>query len=174
MIIIKIFLYIIILLTSSLIGFSLGGKYSKRVKNLMNLQQSIRLLQSEVIVFANPIPIALENILGRVSTEMQQVYSIVKESIFKNQTDDLYGCFLQSIYYLRNTCLLKDEDIDVFLALGKVIGKTDRTDQELQFKYALNEFELLIIEAKDEKNKNEKMYRSLGVLMGLGMIIILL
>ena len=140
----------------------------------MNLQQIIRLLQSEVIVFANPIHIALENISRRISDEIQQVYSIIKESIVKNQTGDLYSCFLQSIDYLRNTCLLKDDDIDIFLALGKVLGKTDRMDQELQFKYALNEFELLIVEAKDDKNKNEKMYRSLGVLMGLGMIIILI
>ena len=174
MILIRFFLYIIILLSSSLIGYSLGSKYSKRVINLVNLQQSIRLLQSEVIVFANPIPIALENISRRVSPEIQQVYSIIEESLVENQTGDLYSCFLQSIEFLKNTCLLKDRDIDVFLALGKVLGKTDRTDQELQFKYALNEFELLIVEAKDERIKNEKMYRSLGVLMGLGMIIILI
>lgn len=174
MIVLKFVLYIMIFLTSSLLGFSIGSKYSKRVKNLMALQQSIRLLQAEVIVFANPIPFALQNISKRVSPDIQEVYSTISRSIEKNQSGDLYNCFLQSTDYLKNRCMLKEQDIDVFLALGKVIGKTDRMDQELQFKYALNEMDLLIIEAKEEKNKNEKMYRSLGMLMGLGMIIILI
>ena len=174
MIILKLILYIVVFISSSFIGFLFGGKYSKRVTSLASLQQSIRLLQTEIIVFANPFPYAINNISKRISEDMVNVYSIIMNEMIINQSGDLYNGFIESIYYLKNNCLLKEEDIDVFLSLGKVIGKTDRIDQELQFKYVLNEIDHLIVDAKEEKIKNEKMYRSLGILMGLGMIIILI
>lgn len=170
----KIILYMVIFITSSLIGFLYGGKYSKRVISLGQLQQGIRLLQTEIIVFANPLPQALENISMKTSEDIKNVFMMVKEKMLSNQSGDLYFSFLEATEYLKTTCLLKQKDIDVFLSLGKVIGKTNRVDQEQQFIYALRQFEELLAEAKDEKIKNEKMYRSLGVLMGLGMIIILI
>lgn len=170
----KIVLYMTILITSSLIGFAYGGRFSRRVISLGQLQQGIRLLQTEIIVFANPLPDALENISIKVSKEIKDVFIMIKEEMLTNQSGDLYFSFLEASEYLKTTCLLKQKDIDVFLSLGKVIGKTNRVDQEQQFLYALSQLEELLDEAKEEKIKNEKMYRSLGVLMGLGMIIILI
>lgn len=173
MLIARIFLYLNIFITSSLIGYLYGGRYSKRVQGLTELQGAVRLLQTEIIVFANPLPYALSNISSKVSKNMSDVLISIKDDIEAKESGDIYTSFLMTIDSIRTKWLLKDQDIDLYLSLGKVIGKTDRNNQELQFKYVLDELELLIIDAKEEKIKNEKMYRSLGVLMGLGMIIIL-
>lgn len=174
MLIVKIGLYIAIFATTSIMGFVYGGRYSKRVYSLISLQHSIRFLQTEIIIFANPLPYALENISKKMPGEIEKVYLMIKNDLIINQSGDIYYSFIQVTDYLKNSCLLNQEDIDVFLSLGKVIGKTDRMDQEKQFKYVLKELDNLIEVAKEEKTKNEKMYRSLGVLLGLGTIIILI
>lgn len=173
MLILKSSLFILIFITSTSLGFFYGGKYSKRVENLMDLQQGIRILQSEVIIFSNPLPDALKNTSNRVSKEISKVFLIIGDNLLQNHSGDIYFSFLASEQYLKDL-FLKNEDINLFLSLGKIIGKTNRLDQEKQFNFLLDELENQIIEAKEERKKNEKMYRSLGLLLGLGIIIILI
>ncbi|NLL82427.1 MAG: hypothetical protein GX231_08995 [Tissierellia bacterium] len=174
MIALKLSLLTIIFVACTLIGFFYGGRYSKRVLSLISLHESIRLLETEIIVFSNPLPLAIENIRNRTSAHVYKVYERILNEIEFDQSGDLYNSFLTTSDYLKETCLLKQEDIDVFLSLGKIIGKTNRKDQKQHFKYILNELGQLIEQARVEKNTNEKMYRSLGILVGLGMIIILI
>lgn len=173
MFLIKSSLFILILITSTSLGFFYGNKYAKRVENLMCLQEGIRILQSEVIIFSNPLPDALTNTFKRVSKDISKLFLIIRDNLLQNHSGDIYISFLASREFLRDL-FLKDEDIDLFLSLGKIIGKTNRIDQEKQFKFLLDELEIQIIEAKEERAKNEKMYRSLGLLLGLGIIIILI
>lgn len=173
-IVMRIFLLIIILITCTLMGFAYGGRYSKRVTSLMSLHQAIRLLETEIIVFANQLPVAINNINKRVSPEINSLFKIIINEMQNDQRGDLYYSFLKTTDYLEKKCLLKADDIDVFLSLGKIIGKTNRNDQEQQFRHIYYELDQLILEAKDEKIRNEKMYRSLGILLGLGIIIILI
>lgn len=163
----------IILICTTSIGIGLGGRYSKRLKSLTAMEESLRLLYSEVTVFANPISIAIENISSKIKGDMKHTYMIIYQELKNNTSGDLYDSFLPAKEWLKHRCMLLEEDIDLFLSLGKVLGKTDRANQELQFTYVLEEISLLKEAAKEEKIKYEKMYRSLGILMGLGMIIIL-
>ena len=68
---------------------------------------------------------------------------------------------------------LKNEDITLMKNLGNVLGKTDIEGQMSE----INQFLLLLKEqiknAEEEKNKNAKMYKSLGTIIGLAIVIIL-
>ena len=174
MLTVKMLLYIFIFLTSTLLGYMYGGIYSKRVNSLVDLQQAIRFLQAEVTIFANPLPLALKNVSSRVSGDISKVFLIINNNLVINESGDMYNSFFESYNFLKANCSLLKEDIDIFMSLGKVIGKTNREDQEKQFAYVLDELDLQLIEARVAKNQNEKLYRSLGVLLGLGMIIILI
>ena len=66
------------------------------------------------------------------------------------------------------------EDVEILLSLGRVLGSSDRADQSKIFKLVLNQIGAQIEEAKMEKNQNEKLYRSLGVITGIGIIILLI
>ena len=64
--------------------------------------------------------------------------------------------------------------MEIFLSLGRVLGSSDRKDQEKNFQLILKQISFLEKDARLEKEKNEKMFKSLGVLTGLVIIIILL
>ena len=76
---------------------------------------------------------------------------------------------LEERFYLN----LKGEDINLILSLGNMLGKTDVEGQMSE----INQFCSLINEqiaiAEEEKNKNSKMYKSLGTIIGLAIVIIL-
>ena len=73
----------------------------------------------------------------------------------------------------ENFLNLKNEDITLMKNLGNVLGKTDIEGQMSE----INQFLLLLKEqiknAEEEKNKNAKMYKSLGTIIGLAIVIIL-
>ena len=84
---------------------------------------------------------------------------------------DIYYSFLNLEDILANKYMLNKEDIEL-LFLGKVLGKTNRADQEKNFIFILDQISNLRVQANLEKVRNGKLYPSLGVLIGLGIIII--
>lgn len=174
MLLLKILMLLNIFSICAILGFSFGHRYTKRLNGLQDLQEVTRLLQTELLVFLTPIPIAIENILEKTSQPMTKVLSFMRDKIEKDEVGDLYAIFNEASYLLEEEYNLSPEDLEIFKSLGKVIGRSYRDNQELQIKYVLNSFQEQIHEAKEEKNMYGKMYGSLGIILGLGMIIILI
>lgn len=170
----KIILYIAIILGCALMGFLYGAIYGKRHHNLSNLIHCIRGLETEVIISGTPLPDALGKIGKTGKGEIASIFQIIKDDLILNKREEVYFSFLAVESILREKYFLKNEDIDVLLTFSKVLGKTNREDQKKNFAIILNELEQLAVDANHEKQKNEKLYRSLGLLIGLTIAIILI
>ena len=62
---------------------------------------------------------------------------------------------------------LNEEDKNVVKNLGKLLGKTDIEGQLSQIDLTLSFLDGQIEKAEKEKEKNEKLYKTLGVMTGL-------
>lgn len=69
---------------------------------------------------------------------------------------------------------LKNEDLNIIKNMGNMLGKTDVDGQLSEIKLNMSFLDTQIALAEDECKKNEKMYRSLGTIFGLAIIIILI
>ena len=69
--------------------------------------------------------------------------------------------------------LHKQEDKDVLKKLGKLLGQTDVEGQISEIEMTQNFLDIQIEQAEEEKKKNQKMYKTLGVVAGLVFVIIL-
>ena len=58
--------------------------------------------------------------------------------------------------------------------LGKMLGKTDKSGQISEIELVSNFLDKQINDAEEMKTKNEKLYKTLGVLGGLTIAIILI
>lgn len=58
--------------------------------------------------------------------------------------------------------------------LENYCGKTDKKGQISEIEIAISFIEKQIEKAEDEKNKNSKLYKSLGIICGLAIVIILI
>ena len=68
---------------------------------------------------------------------------------------------------------LNQEDITFLKTLGNVLGKTDVEGQMSEINQFQTILKVQIENAEEEKNKNAKMYKSLGTIIGLAIVIIL-
>lgn len=170
----KIIFSVSILLSSSFIGFVYGGTFSKRAKNIIDLEYCIRILESEILVGNTALPEALDNVYIKGKGSIRQIFLKVKEDLINNNRGDIYDSFLYIEQELKDKYSLKKEEIEIILFLGKILGKTNRSDQDKNFNFIKEQIRESAISASLAKGRNEKLYRSLGILSGIGIIIILI
>ncbi len=174
MVAIKMIFNSLILILSSIIGFSLGNIYSKRAKNLLDLQYCIRVLQSEIINGNIPLPEALENVSIKGRGGISKLFKEIKDDLVNEKREDIYYSFSLQKELLRTKYAFNSQDIEIFLYLGKILGKTNSKDQDKNMTFIINQLEDHYNEANEDKSKNTKLYRTLGFLIGLGVVIILI
>ena len=68
---------------------------------------------------------------------------------------------------------IDEEDRTVLKNLSKLLGKTDLEGQLSQIEYTTDFLDKQIKKAEIQKDKNEKMYRTLGMILGMVIVIIL-
>jgi len=173
MLLLKILGSLMIIASSSLIGYTYGIKYSKRVKNLIYLQNCIQLLETEIIYSATPLPEALENIYRKGNKNVSFIFKDIKEYLTLNRSTSISKSFSYVFNSSKENLCLEGEDIEVFLSLGRSLGASDRFDQEKHFKTALIQIQIQQKGAEESKNKNEKLYKNLGVLAGFAIVLFL-
>ncbi len=174
MLVFKLIFSIFIIVSCSLIGFIYGGIYKKRLDNLNNLLYCLRALEREVIISQTPLPDALEIVASTGKGHIASIFRTIKEDLIENKRGEIYYSFLAVEKTLRQEYFLKNEDLDAILSFSKVIGRTNRDDQKKNFHIVLDKIGDLEIEANVERLRNEKLYRSLGILLGLTITIILI
>lgn len=69
---------------------------------------------------------------------------------------------------------LTKDDRDALKSLGKLLGSTDMPGQLKQIALVNAFLDEQIKEATESKNKNAAMYRKLGVIVGVAVVIVLL
>ena len=69
--------------------------------------------------------------------------------------------------------MLLDEDKEVLKSLGKLLGSTDISGQVNQLNLVNTFLDEQIRDADELSKKNEKMYKKLGIIVGLAVVIVL-
>lgn len=68
----------------------------------------------------------------------------------------------------------KKEDKEALKEFGILLGKTNKEGQINQIKFVSELLERQIEKAEIEKAKNETMYKKLGMIFGIGLVIVLI
>lgn len=157
----------LIIVITTYIGFFKSKKFSNRVKNLKDFKSSLNVFRSKIEFTYEPI----KDIFLEISKVVYQDNENIFKSFCESQEKDVSVAWNEAV---QNSKLdLKQDDKDVFILLGKMLGKTDKTGQISQIDLVDNFLDKQISDSEEEKRKNEKLYKTLGVISGLVIAIIL-
>ncbi|WP_083238766.1 stage III sporulation protein SpoIIIAB [Caloranaerobacter ferrireducens] len=173
MFIIRVITSITIILSCTFIGYYLANRYNKRFINLVKLQNCIQLLETEIVYCSTPLPEALENVYNKCDKSVSFIFKDLKDSLLVNKQMNVYEAFFQQAENLSKKLHLNFEDIETLMSLGRVLGISDRDDQQKHFKLVLTQLENCQKDAEEKKQVNEKLYKNLGILTGLAIVILL-
>ena len=161
----------LILISSTSIGFLISKKYANRVNELVTFSNLINILQNKIRFTKVPLSEVFEEI-GNIKTN-NTIASIFLVSSQKIKFTSCEAAWNKAIEEKENELSLKEEDFNLIKKLGNTLGRTDIEGQMSEINQFNTLLQMQIKKAEDERKKNEKMYRSLGTIIGLAIVILI-
>lgn len=171
MIFIKYILIFFVFAIFVIIGNLYSKKYSNRLNELEQINSILNVFKSKIKFTCLTIQEIFEQIYEENNNNIGKIFKLASEYMNEDCTRNSWERALEDS---REKTNLNIEDATTLKTLGKMLGNTDVDGQVSQIELT----EQLLLEqienAKIEKNKNSKLYKTLGAAMGLTIAIILI
>lgn len=165
---IKIFILFLIFLICLYAGKLISKRYVNRVDELKDMKNGLNMFLTKIKFTYASIPSSFKEIGNSINGNIGKIFMRAANSMNNKSAGEAWEYALEE---QENN--LKSEDIDILKKLGTLLGKTDIEGQVSEIKLVQNFLDKQIDIAEIEKEKNEKLYKTLGGILGLAIAIIL-
>lgn len=166
---IKILIYSAIFLVCSTIGILKSQKYTYRVNELKEFKNALNMFKTKIRFTYEPLPEIFSQISNNSDSNIASIFKIASYNMKFFPAGDAWNRAMDTDILNINL-----EDKKIIKNLSKLLGATDIDGQLSQIELTLGFLEEQITKAEKEREKNESMYRKLGMIVGLGIVIILI
>lgn len=174
MLLIKFFLIFCVFGASTFIGYTIANRYRTRVNEINDLLFALEIFETKIKYTYDSLGTSFLYIADILKTKIYRIFYVTAEEIRENKNDSAGECFKRVVDDEKIFLALTKEDIDILKELGVSLGQTDMEGQVKNIRLVHDSLKKQLTNANDEKNKNFKLYRNMGMLSGLVIIIILL
>ncbi|MBO4940983.1 MAG: hypothetical protein J6D15_02100 [Clostridia bacterium] len=171
---IKLFATVFILTGCGYLGILFAMSYKKRVRQLIEFQQVLNLLEFDINFLAVPLKESFEKISKNSGGGVKDVIDYIRERIEKDKCIDMQRLWERGFQRFSDEIFLTQEDKKILLDFSKNLGCGDRESEINNIKITLSRLKIAENEAREIAKTNVKMYRGLGFLTGFFIVIILI
>lgn len=169
MFIFKLIVSSVIIGITSYLGFLKSKKLYDREYILREYVTFLKGVRNEIEYCLNILPNAYEISRQKLNTKLKFVIgNIVNDMLEGNDLDK------SIVDNVNNIIELNNYDKDSIITSLKSLGKSNVEGQINIILNSINNIESLIIEANEYKQKNSKMYKSIGTISGLVIVVLLI
>lgn len=154
---------------SMYIGKLISNKYTLRLKELKDIKNALNIIESKIKFTYEPLQEIFIQTSKMISKNISQIFVQACNNMNKCNAEEAWDFSIKN-----STTNLNTEDIECLKGFGKMLGKTDKEGQIRMINLTKEFIEIQIEKAKTEEEKNAKMYKTLGVIIGLTFVIILI
>ncbi len=162
-----------VVFSTSAYGYILSHDLKRRLLELLELKKIMFLLKGEIGYGLTPVFEAMGNIARRVSQPFSEILSSfaerekeIKECPFKDMWEQEFEKGMTSLH-------LSNAEKERLIGLGSSIGLNDYKTQQTAIEAYMQELENAISELEKCLPAKTKLYRSLGVMLGIVITIII-
>lgn len=169
MIIIKYIIIFLIFLISMLIGNLISKKYILRTEELKEFKGILNIIKNKIEFTYEPLPEIFNEVACLSDNNISKIFFNASANMKNLNAQEAWNMSLD-----RAKTNLNKEDIQNIKTLGKTLGQTDKDGQISSIEVTNSFIEMQISKAKKEEEKNSKMYKTLGIIVGMAFVIILI
>ncbi|MBU9712213.1 stage III sporulation protein SpoIIIAB [Evansella tamaricis] len=164
---------ILIIIASTVFGWEFSGRLARRTKQIRYLKIAFESLETEMVFGMTPLPYACEKVSNQVPTPVGNLFKEVATRLEseENSAPDIWNTAVQN--WKKRTDLYMSE-INILHQFGQTLGLQDLENQRKQIRLAISYFDQEEKQAMESQKKFESMYKSLGFLGGVLIVIIML
>ncbi|ABO67685.1 MULTISPECIES: stage III sporulation protein SpoIIIAB [Geobacillus] len=164
---------LLIIAASTWLGFAAAHALYERPRQLRQLKAALRALEAEVMYGHTPLAEASAHIARQTATPVCELFFRFAETL-RNEETSVVEAWEKSLQASWGKTALKQGELEVMKQFGATLGQYDRLTQQKQIALALAHLEREEEEAIDNQARYAKMAKSLGVLAGLLLVILLM
>lgn len=164
---------LLIIYSATRIGLLIADNYRQRPRQLRQLQFALQLMENEISYAATPLPQIWVKLARRIEEPIGSIFARANQ-LLSNRVTTTGEAFSTAIQEgIRNTSLCSS-DVEVLLTLAASLGKGSRGEQVQCIRLVLSELAVEEQKAEQERQENERLWRYLGFLTGVSLVIVLL
>lgn len=164
----------LVILASTLIGYYSAERLKERTVQLRELQMALQMLETEIVYGSTPLYQAFH----KISQKNNGLISLLFErcAYYLQALDGVttFECWQAALKDVESKLALKKAELEWLYHFGQIVGGSDVNDQRKHIKLMLAHFQKIELEAKEEQKKHEKMYKTLGFLTGVLLVILMI
>lgn len=164
----------LIVFAAYIYGYNISSIYRKRVCHLEDLLLGLEMFLAEVNYGLTPLPQAFINIGHRLKEPVGNLFTDSAALMQKSKGLSARECWLKALKKNSATLELSREGMELADRLGHLWGKGDKNGQLKQIALIQELLRQALREAQKEYQKNDKLWKYLGLLGGLTLVIFLL
>lgn len=165
---------VVVLLASCGLGFRISYELFYRIEDLQQIKRVVVMLRGEIKYANAPLTEALSSIAFRVPVPWKDLLTEMTETM-EACDGNTFASIFQTMQkkYLDGTSLLPD-DRNRLTEFGANLGYLDKEMQIGSIDLYLEDLEGQIKEAGEKAEKNSKLYRIMGMAVGVLILLIIL
>lgn len=171
--ILKIISSLIIIICCTLLGLHMSYRYTRRIYNIRALQNILTHLEAEVVHYSTFLSQALRNSVNMLDGEWKGFFIQVADMLEDRNEPSLADGWQECITSLQNNPYIGKAEYEIMYRFGMQLGNSNKESQEKYFQLTQEQLKIEENNAQQLRIKYDRMYRSLGLLLGLGIAIIL-
>src|SRR5690625_5632 len=164
---------ILFVLTSSWVGFDLSQQYKTRTQQIRLLMQSLQMLEAEMGYSQMPLrqtfSIISKKTKGPIAVFYERLAVALSEAV-----DDFILVWDEMVDQLQAESALKQTELDIFKQFGRNLGQHTFSEQQKHIVLAIHHLQHELEEANELRQKYEKVTKSLGILIGIFIVLLLI
>lgn len=169
MIIIKCIILLLTFFVTTFLGLALANRYKSRVKDLKDIRNVLNILGTKIEYTYEPLPQIFSEISNEFNGGIAELFKTANKKMEETSAGEAWRFAIE-----HSNTNMNNEDLNTLKKLENLLGKTNVEGQLSEIELMKKFIETQIKKAEKERSKNEKLYKNLGVIVGLAIVIILL
>lgn len=165
---------IMVLFSSGFLGYVLSTDCRKRPQQLRELQSMLQIFENQISFLSDVLIEAFGRICSSCSSQTGIFFSDTAERLMYGKNLSAAQAWEEAVRENIKKTSLNKEDEEILVSFGKLLGSSDLEGQIKNIRLTLSQLKLQEQKAEESRTKNEGMYRSLGILGGIAVVIVLI
>jgi stage III sporulation protein AB len=163
---------ILILGSAVWFGFEQSKQLADRSKQLKMVITALQSLEAEIMYGHTPLHEAARKIGHQFAFPVSQLFLSFAETIVSTEVSACEA-WRKSLHGIQTSAALKKTEYEILEQFGESLGKHDLFTQQKHILLTLAHLQREEEEARENQKKYEKMYKSLSILAGLLLVLLL-
>lgn len=162
---------ILILFTCTWVGLDIGKNYNKRPKQLKELLHALQMMEAEMVYSKEPIQRVLFQLSKQLTQPLGQIFQAIAEGLEQSH-ESLQTIWTDIVNKKWSLTAMSHKEKEIMIQFGQSLGVHNLDQQQKQIHLAKLHLQRELSDAADDERKFASLFRTLGFLTGLLLMLI--